>query len=105
MFEKFFIYPLARVHYNPSLNFYYPLKNNSQSYAQTKITHQRLLTGKRNSRMCNSFYFTGKRQRTISKMEGKHVIENLFLSFVIIAREHVDTQDTLARENVSTQGT
>ena len=38
-------------------------------------------------------------------MEGKHVIENLFLSFVIIAREHVDTQDTLARENVSTQGT
>ena len=52
-------------------------------------------------------------------MEGKHVIENLFLSFVIIAREqvgtqntqgmlareHVDTQDTLARENASTQGT
>ena len=41
-------------------------------------------------------------------MEGKHVIENLFLSFVIIAREQVGTQNTqgmLARENASTQGT
>ena len=37
MFKKFFMYPLAPVHYNPSLKFYYPLKNNSHCYAQTKI--------------------------------------------------------------------
>ena len=56
-------------------------------------------------------------------MQGKHVIENLYLSFVVIAREHVgtqstqgtltreharheqmSTQDTLVREHVSTQG-
>ena len=30
-------YPLAPAHYNPSLTFYKPLNNNSQSYAQTKI--------------------------------------------------------------------
>ena len=56
-------------------------------------------------------------------MQGKHVIENLYLSFVVIAREqvgtqstqgtltreharheHMSTQDTLVREHVSTQG-
>ena len=36
MFKKFFIYPLVPIPYNPSLNFCEPLKNNSQSYAQTK---------------------------------------------------------------------
>ena len=53
--------------------------------------------------MCNSFYFTGKRQRAITKMERKHVTENLILSFVIIAREHAGTQNMqgmLAHEHV-----
>ena len=36
MFKKFFIYSLALVHYNPSLTFYEPLRNNSESYVQTK---------------------------------------------------------------------
>ena len=35
----------------------------------------------------------------------KSVIENLFLLFEVIARKHVGTQDTLAREDVSLQGT
>ena len=58
-------------------------------------------------------------------MQGKHVIKNLFLLFVVIARKHVDTQgtqgtlahehakharhvstqDALAREYISTQDT
>ena len=38
-------------------------------------------------------------------MQGKHVTENLSFLFVVIAREHVGTQDTLACEHVSTQGT
>ena len=37
MFKKPFIYPLAHAQYNPSSTFYYPLKNNFQSYAQTKV--------------------------------------------------------------------
>ena len=37
MFKKFYIYPLAPGHSNASPTFYKPLKNNSQSYAQTKI--------------------------------------------------------------------
>ena len=53
-----------------------------------------LLTGKRNARMYNNFYLTEKRQKAITKMSGKHVIENLSLSFVVIAREHVGTQGT-----------
>ena len=58
------------------------------------------------------YYFTvlfhrKKKERTITKIQGKH-IENLFLLFVVIAREHVDTKSTqgrLAREHVSTQDT
>ena len=38
-------------------------------------------------------------------MQGKHVIENLSLLFVVIAREHVGTQGTLVREHVDTQDT
>ena len=52
-------------------------------------------------------------------MQRKHVIENLSLSFVVIAseeagtqskqgmlaREHVSSQGTVAREHVSMQGT
>ena len=30
-----------------------------------------------------------KKERTITKMQGKHIIENLFLSFVVIARDQV----------------
>ena len=32
-----------------------------------------------------------KKERTITKMQGKHIIENLFLLFVIIALEHIGT--------------
>ena len=67
---------------------------------------------------CTSFHFTGKRQRTITKFYGKHVIKNLSLSFVVIAlehvgtqsvqgmlaREHTDMQDTLACKHMRTQG-
>ena len=74
MFKKFFIYPLAPAHYNPSF---------------TKNVQQ--------------FYYTGKIQRTITKMWGKHVIENLFLLFVVKSPEHVGTQSTLARKHVSAQ--
>ena len=51
------------------------------------------------------FYFTGKRKRAITKMQRKHVIENLSLLFVVIAREHVGTQGTLVREHIDTQDT
>ena len=54
--------------------------------------------------MYNSF-IPQEKDRTITKIYGKHVIENLSLLFLVTACEHVDTQDTLARENVSTQGT
>ena len=58
------------------------------------------------------FYFTGKGQqskrkwKTITKMNGKHIIENLSLSFIVIAREQVCTesrQGRLAREHVITE--
>ena len=51
--------------------------------------------------MYNSF-IPQEKDRTITKIYGKHVIENLSLLFLVTA---CDTQDTLARENVSTQGT
>ena len=41
-------------------------------------------------------------------MQGKRVIEDLPLSFVVITREHVDTQSTqgkLVRKHVDTQDT
>ena len=56
--------------------------------------------------MYKNFYFTGKRQRTITKLYGKHVIENFSLSFVVIAREHVgmqSTQSMLAHEHIDMQ--
>ena len=93
-------YPLAPAHYNPSLTFYKPLNNNSQSYAQTKIkpfycTKSVIASIKgfrlvRVMQQCIAFLFHGKKkERTILKMQGKLIIENLFLLFVVIAREHV----------------
>ena len=39
---------------------------------------------------CIAFLFHGKKkERAILKMQGKLIIENLFLLFVVIAREHV----------------
>ena len=39
---------------------------------------------------CIAFLFhEKKKERTILKMQGKLIIENLFLLFVVIAREHV----------------
>ena len=32
-----------------------------------------------------------KKERTITKISGKHIFENLLLLFVVIACEHVDT--------------
>ena len=52
-----------------------------------------------------NFYFTGKRQKIITKIYRKLVIEDLFLLIVAISREHVSTEGTLAGEHVSTQGT
>ena len=41
---------------------------------------------------CIAFLFHGKKKEiTILKMQGKLIIENLFLLFVVIAREHVAT--------------
>ena len=37
MFKKFCIYSLVPAHYNPSPTFYWPLRNNSQIYAQTNM--------------------------------------------------------------------
>ena len=68
---------------------------------------------------CTIVLFHRKKTKNNHKMQGKHVIENLSLSFVVIAgehvgtqskqgtfaREHVDTQDTLALEHVNTQST
>ena len=39
------------------------------------------------------------------QIQGKHVIENLFLLFEVTERKHVGTQGRLAREQVSTQDT
>ena len=52
--------------------------------------------------MYNSF-ISQEKNKAITKMSGKHVIENLSLLFVVIAREHggrQSTQCTLAREHV-----
>ena len=54
---------------------------------------------------CTTVLFHRKKAKnnhknTIEK-HGKYVIENLHLSFVVIAREQVGTQDTLTRD---TQG-
>ena len=35
--KSFLIYSFGPAHYNSSLTFYLPLKNNTQSYVQTKI--------------------------------------------------------------------
>ena len=32
-----------------------------------------------------------KKERTNAKMQGKHIIENFILLFVVTAREHVGT--------------
>ena len=64
------------------------------------------------------FYFSGKDKEKVPNIQVKYVIENLFLLFKIIvrehlgtqdmcarkAREHISTQDMLAREHESTQG-
>ena len=95
-------YPLAPAHYNPSLTFYKPLNNNSQSYAQTKIKPfyctKSVIAPVKGFRMvramqkCITVLFQmKKKERTITKMQGKHIIENLFLLFVIIALEHIGT--------------
>ena len=63
------------------------------------------MTGKRNARMSNSFISPEKGKEQLQNVR-KHVIENLSLSFVVIAREHVGTQSrqgTLVREHVDKQ--
>ena len=76
MFKKFFIYPLALVHYNPSLTFYEPLRNNSESYVQTKskpfyfrkfvITLVKGLWLVTEMQECPTVFFHRKKQRTIA---------------------------------------
>ena len=64
--------------------------------------------GKSNARMYNSFISQEKERKSNHKKQRKDIIENLFLLFVAIAREHVDTkstQGTLAHDHVSTQST
>ena len=94
MFKKFFVHPLAPVHYNPSLTFYQPLKNNSRNYAQTKMK----------SFLCVKFVIAPVKGFWLVRemQECTAVIENLYLSFAVIAREHVatqSTQGTLTREH------
>ena len=48
-------------------------------------------------------FFTGEKQRKSTKIQVKYVIENEFLLFQVIAREHVGTHSTLAHEHVGTQ--
>ena len=44
--------------------------------------------------------FHRKKTKKVPKISVKHVTENLFLLFVVIAREHVGTQGNLTREHV-----
>ena len=52
-----------------------------------------------------SFFSQEKDKEKLPKIEVKHVIENLFLLFEVIAREHVGMQHTLVLVHESTQGT
>ena len=53
---------------------------------------------------CTTVFISKEKDKEqLQKCNGKHLIENLSLSFVIIAREHVGTQSTqgmLAREHM-----
>ena len=78
------------------------LLTTSQSYAQTKIKpfycKKFVIAPVKGFRLvramqeCTTVLFhRKKKERTITKMLGKHITENLFLLFVVIAHEYVDT--------------
>ena len=125
MFKKFFIYPLALVHYNPSLTFYEPLRNNSESYVQTKskpfyfrkfvITLVKGLWLVTEMQECPTVFFHRKKQRTIARKCVWKLIFVIFSHSTWNCRhaKHVSHVGTWARkarkawgcEHVSTQGT
>ena len=125
MFKKFFIYPLALVHYNPSLTFYEPLRNNSESYVETKskpfyfrkfvITLVKGLWLVTEMQECPTVFFHRKKQRTIARKCVWKLIFVIFSHSTWNCRHakhasHVGTWARKARkawgcEHVSTQGT
>ena len=125
MFKKFFIYPLALVHYNPSLTFYEPLRNNSESYVETKskpfyfrkfvITLVKGFWLVTEMEECPTVFFHRKKQRTIARKCVWKLIFVIFSHSTWNCRHakhasHVGTWARKARkawgcEHVSTQGT
>ena len=117
------------IHHPPFINHF----NNSQGFTQNKSTHfyfaKFVMTPvkgfclvremqdwilkidvSRDIPVCHalliySFFSQEKDTEKLPKIEVKHVIENLFLLFEVIAREHVGMQHTLVLVHESTQGT